>query len=696
MPVDAFLAGVGLLGVTVGAASFFSARVVSRRLHELAGPPAWLAFAVITLAGFIALHLVPGALAILGPATVVACALLLATAAALIRPRPRERLTAQFPPAPPSGRLSWGIAAAGIALVSLYVLGWAADHGAVATRHVDMTTFHLPNVVRWMQTGSFWQIDEFVPHRSFGTYPNTSDVVLVGVMLPFDSDFLVRLTNIPLLAMTGLGIYCLGRELTAPAAPAALFAAALVATPVVTMIALEGLADTLMLAGFAAGMAFLVRHRRTGATTDLVVAGLGLGMSLGSKWYALPATAIVIAGWVLASVTDRRALRTVLKRAGALTALVGLAGGFWMLRNLVELGNPVFPVEVAFAGTTLFDAPPDVVRERTGFALAEYVDDPGIWRDALWPSLLAIMGWACVVLWAMLVPAAGAAWARLRRSRNEPQLRAIAWCALVAAGIGLAYMLTPYTAQGELGNPVLAAANSRYVVPALVICAALAAWVTGVAGRGRAAIELLGLVVLVDALRRNPNVSAAALAAGVAVLIACAGALVLARRAMSGTARPRRTLQGAAVTAAAVVVVAGLYAQSQRFHDGRYAEAASTDRWVLTHARSGHRVGVAGDGFVVHPMFGPRFGNEVEYVGHTVDGMLRPYERRAGFARALKQGRYDLVLLQDFGYVDPRLPRRQEGWLRDLGFDEVERDRQLVVGPQGVRLYRAPIASRGR
>ena len=132
-----------------------------------------------------------------------------------------------------------------------------------------------------------------------------------------------------------------------------------------------------MLFGFATGACFLLRRRRTGSTVDLVLAGLGLGLAFGTKWYAVWAVAIVLAVWAAGSLLERRGARAVVRDGAVLCGLVALAGGIWMLRNLVESGNPVFPVEVSPLGLTIFDAPRDTVRESAGFTLLHYVGDGG-------------------------------------------------------------------------------------------------------------------------------------------------------------------------------------------------------------------------------------------------------------------------------------------------------------------------------
>jgi hypothetical protein len=85
-------------------------------------------------------------------------------------------------------------------------------------------------------------------------------------------------------------------------------------------------------------------------------------------------------------------------------------------------------------------------------------------------------------------------------------------------------------------------------------------------------------------------------------------------------------------------------------------------------------VGIAGE-FVnvvtTLPMFGPRFHNHVAYVGPIVRGMLREYSAPGPFIRALKRGRYDLLLVGR-GIV-PGDDGPAERWATQAGYVPVAR-----------------------
>jgi hypothetical protein len=697
------LEGAAFLAATFGAVALAAAVVVLRRMPELGGVPRVLAFSMVATFGLVAAHVVPGALGLLGRWSVLAAGLVI-LGAALATPAARPvPSTPDFLPSPPGSRLSWILAIVVLAGVVVYSVAFAIDQGTVAASQVDMLNFHLPNVARWIQSGTFWRVDEFVPDFALGNYPHSGDVLLAAVTLPWRNDWLVRYVNYPFLGLTGLSTYAIARELRAPAASAVVFAAGVVTIPAVMLWAELGLTDTLMLAGFGSGVYFLVRHSRTRRTSDLAVAAVALGLSFGTKWYAVPAVAAVVLVWGVGSVLASQRRAGLVRSAWLLGALVLGSGGFWLVRNWVELGNPFFPVKVAPFGVTIFDAPRDISREHFGVPLSHYLTRPGIWRDYLFSPFMKYLGLTAIVLWIALALAGGTAIRdRLRRrfsGESGKVLALVACAALIAA----AYVITPYTATGTGGVPNTAWVNARYVVPALLLGAPAGAWLVGRMGRAGALLELAAAAGVAYAMERmlfqffTPVRSIALAAVTVVLLLAAAWLLVRAFGRVRRGLRLKVAFAATAVLAAAALAVGER--EQRRFNAQRYASIDPAVDWVKANAPAGHRIGVAGIGFApVYTLFGPRLGNRVAYVGRDVRGILRPYSDRRQLGRALRAGGYDLVLVRHYLTSEPNLSyrpasfwSRQPAWVQAAGYEPV------VVG-RSLSLYRrsAPLAEKTR
>jgi hypothetical protein len=681
MPLEDFLAGTGLFTAMLAAVVAATALVVHRRLRHLDALTRALAGVVVGTGVLIAVHLVPLMLGILTRGTVLVAAAAAVALAALVRPAAgpaaaREELAP--PAAPPSSTASWalaGAAAAFAAVAALADLGrWAGDELV----GVDPLTFHLPNVARWIQTGSVWQIDQFVPLLAHGNYPHNGDVVLLSAVLPWHNDFLVRLPITFYLLTAAIAVFAVARELRAPHAASVLAAAAAVSIPVVGLATIpRALPDSLMWTTYACGVLFLLRHARSARRSDLVLAGVALGIACGTKWYGVSSVAVVVVVWALARLV---ALRRGGGRLGGVLSDGVLVGGLtllgtlvWLVRNLALSANPVFPLKVAPFGLTIFDAPRDVIREQIGFTIADYAGDAHVLRQ-LTGELVEGLGLIPIVC--ALAVAAAAVLAR-RRGRAA-DARVLAVCA-GALALALVYTVTPATALGLRGDPSLAHANTRYAVPALLLALPVVAW----------------------AADRLPQVAALALQAALAaaallgaykgyevdgvrdVVLAAAGLGALGAAAwVLWRLRDRRVVLVAAAVAAAFVALAAGHRVEQGINDGRYVGGDRAIDTLLRVAPAGKRIGLAADWTVagltpIWPAFGTRIGNDVEYVGHFVDGFLTPYGREAQFQAALRRRRYD-VLVIGRGFFPPQ-PTREQRWALDAGWRTIALSRRLRV-----------------
>ena len=682
MPAGDYLQGLAILGATLTGTGAAAVLVYHRRLRHLSGAPLACGLATLWIAALLIAHLVPAMLGILTRESVLVVALALAVAAS--RLGPREPLSPSPRPAgPPSGRLSWAIAATAAAAVLGQVLLFLVERGREPVRAFDALTFHLPGVARWIQSGTIWQLDDLHPGYAFGNYPQNGDVLQLAVMLPFENDAFVRLVGFPLLLLTGIAVYALACELRAPRASAVVFAAALAAVPVAQLPALEeAQVDPLMLATFGCGLLFLARHARTGNRSELILAGVGLGIAFGSKWYALPYVALTVGLWGAAWLAARRPVKRVLREGALLSSLVLAGGGVWLVRNLVESSNPLFPLKVELAGLTIFDAPRDTIREQIGFPLVHYLDSPGVFSEFVFPSWADTFQSGGPLLVAGALLALVLAVVSLRRGKASDGAP-ILFSSLLALLLAGAYAATPNSALGPEGQPLHMGAAARYAVPALMLGAVSSAWAAGRLGRLRPLAELAALAATLDGLARVFDFSAMpAVGAGLAVVALLAAGVTLHRRPLH---LPRGRAAVAALTTAAVLAAGGIALAGHRlqvqFNESRYrGEDPVLDRVTASVPRE--RIGIAGAWSdrglsPILPAFGPRLDNEVEYVGPRVDGMLRRPRDQGDFTARLRAGRYDLLLLGRAG--PPPRTLREERWAREEGYTPVAQSERFTL-----------------
>jgi len=688
-----YLAGLAFFTVTIGGALWTAWALQRRWFPDLSGVSRVVAISLVATTAVIVAHLLPGIAGLLSRESVAATAALLAALASLIarraggdRARRPDRCERSEPSGSGSERFSWIIAAAGVGIVSGFLLASAVARGATPAGNLDALAFHLPGIGRWIQSGTFWQLDQFIYGFPTGEYPQNGDVLLMAAILPWENDAFVRLVNYVFVVLAGLAVYAIGRELRVPRATALLFAALAVASPaVLEPVDSKLMTDAPSLACLGGGLLFLVRHSHTGRKAELVLAGIGLGLAFGTKWYGVSAVVIVLGVWAVASLAAGRPWRRVTAQGGALCGVILAVGGFWFLRNLVETGNPLFPVRLAPFGVEILDAPP-LVGGRAHFSIADYLDQPAAWTEYILPAFADTLALPALLLALCLPLAAVVMLRRAQRGDGVPGI-VIAGLAIVILLV-IVYSLTPGSAFGPEGAPLLTGANTRWLAPALIAAAPLAAWAVSRFDRGRIVAEAVALVAIAQGVGLAAGgVPLGHLLGGFLVVGAVGAALALSagtRRPFVRSWRSRSARRVAAVAATAVIAAAVLvgYEGQRQFNDGRYMQVDAVFDAVLTEAPSGYRIGISGDWDhtrkpPIWPMFGPRVGNEVETVGSIRNGLLRRYTDRRSFVQALQDRDYDLLVVA-LG-APPEDKVAIEAWATSAGFREIARSDYLAL-----------------
>ena len=184
----------------------------------------------------------------------------------------------------------------------------------------------------------------------------------------------------------------------------------------------------------------------------LLVAGLAMGIALGSKLTISGATAAMAVGVLLIVPPGmRRQAFGVFLGGGVATA------GFWFLRNLIHSGNPL--PWIHHIGPIQLPGPDRGLEGRDNFTVAHYIFcDPSTERLArLLPQADNEPARAA------LVP--DPRWRRRGRDARHlaPSLPGGAAAGAVAMVAAIAYLFTPLTAAGPEGHPLAFGINLRYL-----------------------------------------------------------------------------------------------------------------------------------------------------------------------------------------------------------------------------------------
>jgi hypothetical protein len=626
----------------------------------------------------------------------------------------------------PAVKSSTAMLAIAVVVSALVVAHWAEPtQEALDTGmyYQDTTWYHMSFSGRFAQTGEVGPLHLTDPLKlTAWFYPQNSELLHAIPMVAMDNDFLSPLVNLGWLAVALLAAWCIGR-------PYAVGAATLLGGAVVL--------DSEMFVGSQAGnapndiaglffllcvIAFLVNgaataraapriagaaeppakrpdgplaadgepgfdpdadeeHPQQGVIEDvpvagdprvlagvgsgpLLLAGLAAGLGIGTKITLLASLGFLTLG--IAYLGGREGWWKAL--CYWLGGIV-ITAGFWYGRNFFFALNP-FPQIDKFGPIDLPGPEQGGFYPRQPHSLSEYYNDPGVWENYFFPPLKDGLGPLWPLIFAFV--AAGLVFAFFRG--GSKLMRVLAATGIFAA---IAYVFTPLTASGSLGQPTGFEANLRYVAPAMIIGLTITPLVPALRHRPWpwALIGVFALFIAQGTLRvgitggfdidaspswnyghLDESLELALLVIGVPALIVAGARVGVGRWALAAFG----------VAALALAVLIG-NTQRKQFLDERYEASVapvleagfrSTPDWtplqVFGKRTRDSRIGVVGraSAFGQYFFYGDDLSNHVQYLGNELDrGTFRQIDNCRDLRRTINEGDYDYVV------VTPRIRR---------------------------------------
>jgi hypothetical protein len=692
-----YVLGVACLVIVAGTIALAAVLIRRRLLVGWSGVPARLAESVIGTALLIGILELLGTLGLfrLAP-TVLACTIVAVVA---IRFLSRTRAADTGATRRPVDRFQQVSAGVAVLAVGAVVAEWACptlkayDLGV----HVlDSMWYHLPWAASFAQTGHVTPLRFTDVEFLTAFYPANAEMVHgLGILL-LTRDTLSPVINFLWLGLAMLAAYCVGRS-RGVGAISVLGLALVMATPMIDL-SQPGGADNDILGVFlflAAAALLLEGLGHAGDTSPMeepsrrnayVLAGVAAGLAAGTKLtFLVPVGALTLGVVALALwMRDRRA-------AGLWLGAEFLAGGFWYVRNLIAVGNPLPWTSLGALPTP---APPQ--QGNTTFSVSHYLTNTRILRHFFEPALSSGLGrwWPAIVAAAILgpllclLPGAG---------------RTIRLLALVALASVVAYLFTPNSAMGPEGDPLGMSYNVRYVTPGLSLAFVVFPLAPSVRGAFRQASVLVGLAAVVIATLATGSLwpdkyAGRAVIIGIVALAACGFAVA------SRLGDPRRRLtvipiRALALAGAMCLVAAGTaggYAWQRHYLRLRYAYRPGVSHlsqvWDLFRRIHHARVGLVGTygSYFAYPLLGVDDSNVLEYVAHHgPHGSFTPITSCRQWRVAVNAGHFQYLVTtprRDFWQQRRLFPSPEDAWTVS---DPVARPvyRRRVLG-QPIGVYR--------
>ncbi len=137
--------------------------------------------------------------------------------------------------------------------------------------------------------------------------------------------------------------------------------------PIMMTQALAAYVDVAFAAFTLAALAFAVlaaaERRFAHVAFCATASGLALGVKISFLYFSLPVLLVLATPGVFRALAEGGP-RALLRRLLLCLALTFAGCGYWLGRNLVQTGNPIYPNRVQIAGITVFDGPKEVAHSK--------------------------------------------------------------------------------------------------------------------------------------------------------------------------------------------------------------------------------------------------------------------------------------------------------------------------------------------
>ena len=590
------LGGLVLEAVLLGLAGFTAYRVGCALAPEPSDVLERIVFAGLAgITGWVALLQVLGLIGILWLPVVAACLAVLAGISLLALPSPAPCQVV-------ASRVPWGLVAvaAPFAVLAVVEVLW----GPPLSNSYDTLHYHVVNAAHYLDSGTIRSLPFAQPGDNTGAAPGNGSLLLLAVMLPFHNAGLVALPDLLcaglLVAVTAL----LSRELGRGAWPG--LVTGLVIVTAVCFFETQvrsGYDDTVGLLGLLAAVLLGLRSARSGDRLTLLLAGLSLGLAVGTKGsYILPGVAVAaVVLW---------AHRTHPGRVGSLGFLAATLSlcAAWYVRDWIITGDPLFPQTVRIGSRVLFAG------------LSGSAADYSRYDQSLAGALLAAGG-SGVARWV------GPAVLNFGVSLAAPvSCLAVVWfrgrsrlVAIAALACTAAYTVTPFTGSSL---PAQLTGGLRFLLPAVALgVVAVGAVLPDRWFRLSALVTLaVDTVVLIDVEWSNNFVNLPLLVVAGAVTV-CVLAAIRWRVALGAAAGWPSVRVAAAVAVATLAVLATAHLQP--------STSPSPVQRALDAARNPSAPVVVMDVGDVATILGPQLDTDIVAVGNGPVGAERPIRNPA-------------------------------------------------------------------
>ncbi len=426
-------------------------------------------------------------------------------------------------------------------------------------------------------------------------YPLNGSFWYFWLMIPFQSAFFANIGQIPFFIMTFFMIFAIARAYGLNRAYSLLPAILFILIPNVFKHYKLAYVDMMVAAYFVTSAYFLLRLSERYKRGEVIAFALSTGLLIGTKTIALPYSILLIIPFALVSLMHVK--KGGLKLCVAACMIIFLLSAFSYIRNWIQTGNPLYPLQISFFNKVFWKGVLDSVTYRAHFTPKDYALSKLLFHEGLGAQTILF-----------ILPAALCAfpvWFMKRTVKRD-------WMK--------GYLLALPILIFAVYRFIVPLANTRYLYPCLalgIVAAMVTLRMLTIPQRIVTIIATLCIFACIPELDKN-------IALVFGILLTAILFFIFSRKKNIGTIaiysqKPSTWLAIGIVISAVIIVLNNAYSklefkrygQSSRL-SGFWPEAIEGWDWLNQHT-TGNTIAYVGRP-VPYPLYGTRFKNDVRYV----------------------------------------------------------------------------------
>lgn len=232
----------------------------------------------------------------------------------------------------------------------------------------DALNYHFTFAVEWLKQANLDNPIVIADDPSPTYYPLNGSLFYLWLIFPFRSVFIADLGQAPFFILSFLAVYAISRKLGLERGSAFLAAGLFSLIPNFFKQLSIAYVDLMVAGLFLAALNFLFLISGKPDFKNTLLYGVSLGLLVGTKTVALPYAALLFIPFLVLCLKARQGYRLL---AAAVLTIV-FFGGLSYIRNWVETGNPLYPLELKFYGRQIFKGAMDSGVYRAHFKPEDY------------------------------------------------------------------------------------------------------------------------------------------------------------------------------------------------------------------------------------------------------------------------------------------------------------------------------------